>query len=167
MVYDHKVWLTDIKTLEDNHAFLAELGQVINRPDKAVHYNNKIAEIFSTLIMVKPVKTAYLIWEKPYMTVGGDTFIHDLMQKIGLQNLFSEQHRYPQITLEELAILNPQLILLSSEPYPFKEKNIHEIQALLPTAKVMLVDGEMFSWYGSRMKYMPAYFNKLLAAITV
>ena len=162
------VCLTDVCTYDDAMQMILNIGEITLKETEAIALSNNIQAEFNTLL--KPthsINTIYLIWKDPYMTVGGDTFIHDLMQKIGLQNMFSEQHRYPQITLEELAILNPQLILLSSEPYPFKEKHIHEIQALLPAAKVMLVDGEMFSWYGSRMKYMPAYFNKLLAAITV
>ena len=162
------VCLTDVCSYDDAMQMILNIGEITLKKTEAFALSNIIQAEFNTLL--KPthsINTIYLIWKDPYMTVGGDTFIHDLMQKIGLRNMFGEQNRYPQITLEELAILNPQLILLSSEPYPFKEKHIREIQTFLPTAKVMLVDGEMFSWYGSRMKYMPAYFNKLLAAITV
>ena len=162
------VCLTDVCTYNDAIKMILDIGEITFKKTEAIALSNIIQAEFDTLL--KPthsINTTYLIWKDPYMTVGGDTFIHDLMRKMGLQNMFSEQNRYPQITLEELAILNPQLILLSSEPYPFKENHILEIQALLPTAKVMLVDGEMFSWYGSRMKYMPAYFNKLLVEISV
>ena len=162
------VYLTDVCTYDDAIKMILDIGEITLKKTEAIALSNNIQAEFNTLL--KPthsINTTYLIWKDPYMTVGGDTFIHDLMQKVGLRNMFGEQNRYPQITLEELAILKPQLILLSSEPYPFKEKHIREIQTFLPTAKVMLVDGEMFSWYGSRMKYMPEYFNKLLAAITV
>lgn len=162
------VYLTDVKNYEDAIKMIMNIGELTSKTKEAVAAISSIQSCFSSI--TKPnnfINTAYLIWKDPYMTVGGDTFINDMLQKIGLQNIFNLQKRYPQILLKDLANLNPLLLLLSSEPYPFKEKHIKEIQACLPNAKVMLVDGEMFSWYGSRMKYMPSYFNKLLKEITV
>ena len=162
------VYLTDVCTYDDAIKMISDIGEITAKETEAITISNIIQNEFDTLTKAPHLlNTIYFIWRDPYMTIGGDTFINDMLQQVGLQNMFGEQKRYPQINLEELAILNPQLILLSSEPYPFKEKHIEEIQAFLPAAKVMLVNGEMFSWYGSRMKYMPAYFNKLLASITV
>ena len=95
------------------------------------------------------------------MTVGGDTFIHDMMQRCGFENVFSNAERYPEVSLRQLLTVNCQLLLLSSEPYPFKQKQADELQELLPDTKILLVDGEMFSWYGSRLQHAPAYFRQL------
>jgi len=95
------------------------------------------------------------------MTVGGDTFIHSMLEAAGFENIFSNQKRYPEIRLEELPVENCQLLFLSSEPFPFKEKHQKEIQDQFPDVKVILVDGEMFSWYGSRLLKSPAYFRNL------
>ncbi|MFX8565743.1 helical backbone metal receptor, partial [Acinetobacter baumannii] len=87
-----------------------------------------------------------------YITVGSDTFIHDMLRYCGLNNVFAEDTRYPAISIEKIKAKNPQLILLSSEPYPFKEQHMQELNAQIPEAKCILVDGEIFSWYGSRLK---------------
>ena len=103
-------------------------------------------------------RTAYLIWRKPWMAAGGGTFIDDMLQRCGLHNILSDQDRYPVIEPATLAASNCELVLLSSEPYPFREKHIREVQTLLPNASIRLVDGELFSWYGSRLLHAPAYF---------
>jgi ABC-type Fe3+-hydroxamate transport system substrate-binding protein len=95
------------------------------------------------------------------MTVGGDTFINNMLRYCGFINVFQDQKRYPSIEIDDLKWKEVDLILLSSEPYPFKEKHIAEIKAILPQAKILLVDGEMFSWYGSRLEKAPQYFKKL------
>jgi len=116
-------------------------------------------------IKYKP-QTAYLIWQNPYMTAGGDTFIHAMMEAAGFENIFADKFRYPEITLEELSIADCQLLLLSSEPFPFKQKHIKELKPHLPNTKIILVDGEMFSWYGSRLIHAPGYFKTLRKTIS-
>ena len=101
----------------------------------------------------------YLIWRDPYMTIGNDTFIHDMLGKAGFINVYADYTRYPEVPVEEMIKINPQYVLLSSEPFPFKQKHIEEIKQFLPDAHVMLVDGEMFSWYGSRMQFAAEYFK--------
>ena len=96
------------------------------------------------------------------MTVGRDTFIHDMLHVAGLKNVFTDLSRYPETNIEELKTKNTELVLLSSEPYPFKQKHIEELKAALPDAEIRLADGEIFSWYGSRMQYAPAYLANLL-----
>jgi hypothetical protein len=71
-----------------------------------------------------------------------------------------KQTRYPEIDLEEIVKLNPDYLLLSSEPFPFKEKHISFFQERLPKSKIMIVEGEMFSWYGSRLLFAGKYFQK-------
>ena len=95
------------------------------------------------------------------MTAGGDTFIHDMLQQAGFENVFANKQRYPETTIDELRTSGCEILLLSSEPYPFRQKHLHELQHLLPHTKIFLVDGEMFSWYGSRLLLAPAYFQHL------
>jgi ABC-type Fe3+-hydroxamate transport system substrate-binding protein len=95
------------------------------------------------------------------MTVGGNTFINDVLSHAGFQNLFQNQTRYPEVTIAQLQTVNCQLLLLSSEPFPFKQMHAEELQSLLPNTKIILVDGEMFSWYGSRLLKAPSYFQQL------
>jgi ABC-type Fe3+-hydroxamate transport system substrate-binding protein len=98
-----------------------------------------------------------LIWKKPWMAAGKETFIHQVLALAGFENCITES-RYPVVALKNI---NANLILLSSEPYPFKDKHIKEIQEQLPNVKCIIVDGEIFSWYGSRMLKAAAYLKEL------
>jgi len=64
------------------------------------------------------------------------------------------------ITDEDIYQSEADIILLSSEPFPFNEKH-----AALLTEKfripALVVDGEFFSWYGSRLTGAPGYLNEL------
>jgi ABC-type Fe3+-hydroxamate transport system substrate-binding protein len=102
----------------------------------------------------------YAIWLEPFMVAGNDTFIHSTMKLLGLENCIA-QNRYPVINTDTLLMLKPQVLLLSSEPFPFKQKHINEFQKLLPTSKILLVDGELFSWYGSQLLKTFSYFTEL------
>ena len=100
------------------------------------------------------------------MLAGHGTFVNDMLQRCGLYNVFdADDARYPEITAQELAEAAPDLILLSSEPYPFKEKHIVEINGICPGTPVRVVDGELFSWYGSRLLKTPEYMNGLLKGL--
>ncbi|RZL69628.1 MAG: cobalamin-binding protein [Pedobacter sp.] len=156
------VWMSDIFTVDDAMKTITEIGDLVDRAPEASYLNHLISAGFNdlrTLALQNHInkKVAYLIWRKPFMAAGKNTFIDDVLLTNGMTNVVN-QARYPEITLEELKTLNCELILLSSEPYPFKEKHIEEIQAAIPDAKVLLVDGEMFSWYGSRLVKAVQYF---------
>ena len=94
------------------------------------------------------------------MVAGNSTFINEMLKCCGFKNVF-ETLRYPEVTAEQISAANPEVILLSSEPYPFKEKHIQQFKEICPAAKVIIVDGELFSWYGSRLLKAPAYFRQL------
>ncbi|MFF5380150.1 helical backbone metal receptor [Pedobacter suwonensis] len=156
------VWMSDIFTLDDAMKTIAQIGELVNRQPEASYLNHLISAGFDdlkTLALQNKIdkKVAYLIWRKPYMAAGKNTFIDDILLSNGMMNII-HQDRYPEIMLEELNTLNCELILLSSEPYPFSEKHIKEINEAIPNTKVMLVDGEMFSWYGSRLVKAVQYF---------
>jgi ABC-type Fe3+-hydroxamate transport system substrate-binding protein len=155
------VWTSDISNLAETLSMIQAVGELTDTVAKASSINEHILSSFQTLSGNIQHKAAYLIWRDPYMTAGGDTFISDMLQYCGCINVFTDQQRYPAITLEDIRNSGADTVLLSSEPFPFKEKHIAEISAALPGTKVLLVDGEMFSWYGSRLLHAPAYFQHL------
>lgn len=155
---NHPVEVTNIATIEDALLTIHQLGKKLGVSDAAEHLNEKINDRLMQRPDESPLRTAYFIWKDPWMTIGGDTYIHDVMEHWNLDNIFSGEKRYPKIPLDELANYNPELILLSSEPFPFKEKHLPEVQQACPNARVLLVEGEWFSWYGS---YMLRAFERL------
>lgn len=158
------VWTSDISNLEQALQMIREVGLITGKQQESLSIAKEVSKGFSGLLPPtrQSKRVAYFIWKSPWMTVGSDTFIHDMLGRCGWTNVYGQQTRYPVTSLEELQTLSPELILLSSEPYPFKEQHIAEIRAILPRALVQLVDGEMFSWYGSRLRMAPAYFRELL-----
>jgi len=156
------VWMSDIYTLDDARKTINQIGELVDREPEAAYLNHLISTGFKdlkTLAVQKQIdkRVAYLIWRKPYMVAGKHTFIDDVLLANGMTNVM-QKSRYPEIDLSELKTLNPELILLSSEPYPFGEKHIEEIRSVIPDVRIMLVDGEMFSWYGSRLVKAVQYF---------
>lgn len=157
------VWMSDIYNLEDALKTINAIGELTNTKQKANEISSLIDGSFKKLNSVHK-KAVYLIWKGPYMAAGRHTFIGDLLHRIGLQNALNDPTlRYPELSVEEIKGLDPDILFLSSEPYPFKEKHIQELQAELPDTKIMLVDGELFSWYGSRLLKSVTYFNELIA----
>jgi ABC-type Fe3+-hydroxamate transport system substrate-binding protein len=162
----YPVWISDIHDLPGALQMISGIGTITNRVEEASKLNTIVQQRFDEL--KKPAiitRTAYLIWRKPYMAAGRGTFIDSMLQLCGFDNVFG-QTRYPEISAEALVAANPELLLLSSEPYPFAEKHVAEFKALLPNTRVLLVDGETFSWYGSRLLEAPAYFAGLVASIS-
>ncbi len=159
----YPVWISNIQTIDEGLQMIGDVGAIVGKADKAAALVKDISTGFDSLIKAaQPKRVAYFIWRKPWMSAGGDTFINDMIERIGWTNVLADKQRYPEIELEELKGKDVELVLLSSEPYPFKEVHIAEIKAVLPHATVKLVDGEMFSWYGSRMKYAVEYMSKLI-----
>jgi len=156
------VWISDISNLDEALNMIKAVGQLIDRVDEATVLSGLITKQFAQLnLQPLQLKVAYFIWRKPYMVAGKGTFIDDMLQRCGLTNVF-EQNRYPAITNKMLIDADPDIVFLSSEPYPFKQKHIDEFKTQLPNAKIILVDGEMFSWYGSRLLHAPGYFERLI-----
>jgi ABC-type Fe3+-hydroxamate transport system substrate-binding protein len=144
---------------------IERVGALVNKEEEARALSHSITQQFDNLAITPlNLRAAYFIWRKPYMIAGKGTFIDSMLQKCGLINAFDDA-RYPEINSAKLKAAKPDVILLSSEPYPFKEKHIVEFNALLPSAVIKIVDGEMFSWYGSRLLYAPNYFKKLITEL--
>lgn len=160
------VFITDVCDLNSALEMIEMIGAITNRINNAQLIIKKIKNEFARLPSPLSgerlrMRACYLIWKNPYMTVGRDTFINNMLECCGFENVFAYYERYPEITISQLSTVNCQLIMLSSEPFPFRQKHVHELQPLLPKTKIILVDGEMFSWYGSRLQSAPDYFLKL------
>ena len=155
------VWMSDIYNLYDAYKMISDIGELVNKKNEATRLVSNIQKTFS--VIKKYNKTVlYLIWKNPYMAAGNSTFIGDVLNQMGLINsLKNSDLRYPELTMDEIKNLNPDFIFLSSEPFPFKESHINELKQLVPNATVKLVDGELFSWYGSRLLKSVKYLNNL------
>ena len=158
---DFPVWTSDITNLAEALDMIRSIGALCGKQNSAQELATEIAAGFNELQVLPSAKrVAYFIWREPWMLAGRDTFISDMLTRCGLIN-YTTANRYPEISLEQLKADPSDLMLLSSEPYPFKEKHIAELQQATGVADIRLVDGEYFSWYGSRLKSAPSYFKSL------
>jgi len=161
------VWMSDIFTLKDALEMIVRVSDMLEVQAKGNEIIDKIKSEFSQLLKFEqPKSVAYFIWKKPYMLAGKNTFIDDMLQQMGLINCIDEL-RYPLVTLDQLKALNPDVIFLSSEPYPFKVRDFDDFKKALPNAVISIVDGEMFSWYGSRLIHSTTYFNSLIKELNI
>jgi ABC-type Fe3+-hydroxamate transport system substrate-binding protein len=159
---EYPVWLSDISTLPDALDMIRRVGLIARAKDKAAAMAADIEASFAKLPALNPaVPVAYFIWKKPYMVAATGTFINDLLHRAGFTNAFAHLARYPEVTAQQIAAAAPQRIFLSSEPYPFGEKHLDEFQQFCPAAQVEVVNGELFSWYGSRLRESAAYLSQL------
>lgn len=168
-----KVILFDVRNLDENYKMIAKIAKLTNTNEKAQDIIKQTQANFEKLqTHIAPLKAlqlnaVYMIWKKPYMTVGKDTFIHAMLEHLGVKNMFSHQTRYPIIQQFNTSYFEKcNLVFLSSEPYPFEEKHIREFQTMLPNTKIILVDGTYFSWYGSKMIDAPKYYQQLAEKIS-
>ena len=157
------VWMSDINTIQDGLDMITRVGALLGKSNESIQLKLGIQSAFNRLIATKGrmQRVLYLIWRDPYFGVGSQTFVHDVLQHWGVENVLANQPRYPELSREDMIDLNPDVVLLSSEPFPFKEKHRNEILDFLPNATTILVDGELFSWYGNRMLDTPGYLEEL------
>jgi ABC-type Fe3+-hydroxamate transport system substrate-binding protein len=156
------VWMSDIYNLSDALEMIEIIGEMVDKKVESLILSQNIQQTFDKIIINENdlKSTLYFIWHNPNMLAGNETFINEMLKYCSLKNLI-EENRYPELSDPELKMLLPEVILLSSEPYPFKEKHIKNFQEIWPKAKIKLVDGEMFSWYGSRLLKAASYFKNL------
>jgi ABC-type Fe3+-hydroxamate transport system substrate-binding protein len=177
------VYVTDVGTVEEATVMIRAVGRLTGRAEAADDLADTIAARFDALPDAgaasaaedpsspakapETVRAAYLIWRTPYMTVGGDTFIHDVMTRGGFANPFADRTRYPEVTPEELGALDLDVLLCSSEPFPFHQKEAFtaDLRAACPDTPLEIVDGQLFSWYGPRLLKTPDYLQDLRARI--
>ena len=165
MVESHRtvapVWVSDVVTLEDQYDMIQGLGYLFELQDRTDLLNRDlragVLALQESFANLPKERVVYLIWNKPYMAAGRDTFIHQIIELCGWENCV-EEDRYPEVDLEFLK--QADRVLLSTEPFPFKQEHVEELSEILGTS-VTLVDGEFFSWYGSRMLKAFPYFRAL------
>ncbi|MCH7413280.1 helical backbone metal receptor [Belliella sp. R4-6] len=155
----YPVWMSDIFDLSDAMEMMLGIGEITGRSEAAQQLVDMIQKDMD-YVPKKKGTSVYLIWKDPIMVAGKNTFIDDMLDRAGYENLVSAS-RYPELSLKELTEMNADFLLLSSEPYPFKQKHLDEFSAILPDSTIQLVDGEIFSWYGSRLKYFKNYISKI------
>lgn len=162
------VYVCEIRSVEEAIASIRRLGELTQRDERAKDLSSEIESAWLTLPQAKPpLRVLYLIWRKPWMAAGRDTYIDTVLQRLGFENAAAElDGRYPQLEPANWEKLDVDLCLLSSEPFPFEQKHIEELAVLLPKARSQLTDGEMFSWYGSRMLPAAEYLTSLVKALT-
>lgn len=160
----YPVWLSDIETLDDALRMIHSIGVLTQTEKKAHSIANSIQEAFRDTDQVKSKSVLYLIWRDPWIAAGRNTFINTILELGGWKNI-EPASRYPNLSYQDLQTLAPDYIFLSTEPFPFQTKHIDELTQLVPKSKVVLVDGEMFSWYGSRLTKTPAYLRSLKASL--
>ena len=154
------VWMSDVNTFDAALDFILKVGLLCGKMDEAKKLSSEIAGGFKKLETIGQGRSVlYFIWDEPAYVVGKNTFIDAMISKIGFTNV-CKADRYP--ALSDLKNINPDFVFLSSEPFPFSENHSKKFQELFPSSKVILVDGEMFSWYGSRMLLASDYFKSFL-----
>ncbi len=156
------VWMSDVNTPEQAINMMLALGKILGKEMQAIQIADKAqTALTKSNGMFNGERVAYFIWNQPYHFAGSETFIHSILSHVGFKNVFLNQPRYPDIGLEDLGALHPDFCFLSSEPFPFSEAHALRVQEALPKTKVVLVDGEAFSWYGSRLIYLHDYLVSL------
>ncbi|GGX08577.1 ABC transporter substrate-binding protein [Aquimarina muelleri] len=160
---EYKVHVSSICSISETFVMIEQYGDLFKKKKEAVLLISKIKlekEKFASFIKDIPLKkVAYFIWKNPWMVAGKGTFINYMLETAGFINVFGDKDRYPEILLKELNVFKDlDLIMLSSEPFPFTNKHIVELNN---NTKTLLVDGEYFSWYGSRLVDAFSYFKTL------
>jgi ABC-type Fe3+-hydroxamate transport system substrate-binding protein len=161
----YPVWLSEISTIEDAMMMINQLGEITGVPEKGQKLSREISQAASEFKQSSkakpPLRVLYLIWYNPWMGVARDTFIDQMITLAGWENCLADQVRYPELTVEGIKTYNPDVVFFSSEPFPFKDRHLAELKNELNQSEMMLVDGEMFSWYGSRLLMGLAYLEQL------
>jgi len=159
---EFNVWISDIYNFKDAFKMMQKLSIILNKENET---QKLITDIKASLKPIKNIfkqKTvAYFIWNKPYMLAADNTYINFVLNYLGLTNSANKLQRYPEVDNDTLKKLNPDVCFLSSEPFPFKQKHVLELQQILPHSKIVIVDGEVFSWYGPRMLYLADFVKRV------
>lgn len=170
----YPVYISDIENLNDAKDLALDMGVLTGNDEKAQELVSQIDHALSQLAdwrqNTKPISVLYMIWNEPYMAAGTDSFITEMLHICGVHNVLHKWHesglRYPEVSVDQIKALNPDIILLSSEPYPFKKHHGEELSEKIGV-KTMLVDGEIFSWYGSRIIHTLSDLEKFIQEINM
>ncbi|WP_373324302.1 helical backbone metal receptor [Tepidiforma flava] len=155
-----RVMVTVIDSVEEALAAIAEIGRALGREAEAAALAAGVREVLAEPLPVGPVRVFVPIWRTPLLGLGGRTYGSSMLEAAGAVNVLAGRERYPQVTLEEVAALRPELVLLPDEPYRFREEHAAEFASIAPAR---LVDGKLLWWYGPRMAASLRELRRLLA----
>lgn len=160
------VHVSDIYTLDDSLELIKQYGEIFacRTQARAIidKFNFLLADFKTFITDVTPKKVAYFIWRNPWMVAGGNNIINHILELNKFDNIYKNKPRYPEVEIKKIRLEgDPDIVMLSSEPYPFKEEHAFELGRHTHHAKTVFVDGEMFSWYGTRLLKAFAYFKTL------
>ena len=167
-----EVFIGAPETVAGAIAMLGELSERVGAPEECSRVVlGPIERVYEGLRAAEPGEPRRVfvpIWKRPYMSVGSDTYVHDVLKTCSGENVCGDKTRYPVVALEEIEALRPEIVLLPDEPYPFSAEDLPEFYALgIPAAqsdRVHLVDGKMLTWYGPRMASSLTQLSALLRA---
>tara|TARA_R110001583_G_scaffold12326_1_gene54819 strand:- start:4343 stop:5149 length:807 start_codon:yes stop_codon:yes gene_type:complete len=159
-------YFSNVITIQDTIDLILSLGSIFNRRTESDNLAHKIEfklADFNQFIKEKPIKkVAYFIWAKPWMVAGNDTYINEMLQLNKFENIYENMSRYPKIEINKIRHEgDPDIVILSSEPFPFKDEHAMEIGTYTNRSITVFGDGEMFSWFGSRILLAFDYFKEL------
>ena len=158
------VHISDISTIQQCFELINMYGELFNveaQAQQLIARIHKKRDDFRQRFAEPRLKVAYFIWNNPHMVAGSDTFINEMLSEAGFINVFQDDSRYPEIELNHPKLIEVDAIFLSSEPFPFKEKHVMDFRKQFPKKHILIVDGELFSWYGSRLLKSYSYFSQL------
>lgn len=167
------VWVTYPRTVAEGLAMIRDLGEITGARERAQALLDTLEPLYERArerAAARPaVRVFYPIWRQPWMTIGGDTYVHDLLATCGGANVFGDRLRYPTVTLGEVAARAPELILLPDEPFRFRRAHLADFDAYpaMPAVRdrrIHLVDGKPFSWHGPRLADALSKLPDVLAA---
>jgi ABC-type Fe3+-hydroxamate transport system substrate-binding protein len=156
----YPVWMSDVSTINQALDMINKIGALVNKQEESTRLISNINIEINALPKYYKVRVLYVIWNKPIMAVGKNTFIDNMLMLAGFENVLSVD-RYPELSVDQIKSLNPDIILLSSEPFPFSQKHKADFEEIFNGYQIEIVDGEMFSWYGSRLLKSTKYLNHL------
>lgn len=159
---------------EDNLGLFRLLGGIFDRETRAEElceaFSDELAATRTATADLPREKVLYVIWKSPWMTVARDTYISRMLSLVGWDTIPEHAHsRYPSVDLTPERMRDVRHVLLSTEPYSFRERHIAELRSELPPQAhpvVSLIDGEMTSWYGSRAIEGLRYLREFRSAVS-
>lgn len=165
------LYVTDVSSFDDTIQLIKKLGEMLGKRTEAEvlteKINRKHTDFLKYIENKRPIKTAYFIWKNPWLVAGNGTFIHDMLRINRLENVFANRERYPEVSIKHLKLQgNPELLLFSSEPYHFTEEDAFEVLRENEKILSIFVDGQYFTWYGSRLLSAFDYFTTLQEKIS-
>jgi ABC-type Fe3+-hydroxamate transport system substrate-binding protein len=154
---------TSPRSVEDVGVAVVSLAERVGAAAPAAFTPDAWHAWLTTMLTPRWYEAFIAVWRRPWMSLAADTYGSSLLDLLGVGNVFADAvDRYPTVTLDEVATLAPNLVVLPSEPYPFAERHLAEVERAVPGVPTVLVDGRDLFWWGFRT---PAAAERLRDAL--